>query len=216
MKEKTIEQALKIQGFMTRADLDCLWDLAWESIPSGGRAIEIGAWKGRSTYVLGTVCKEKGAVLYTIDTFAGVEDPDSYKNKPNNTNNYSEAVSDSDFFKICWENVRGLPVAVLRGNSQEIRKYLPDGAFDFCFIDGNHNYPVIDDDIYYYAKKIKPGGTISGHDHGNREGPEGELARSDVTCAVDRLCGNDFTTLSVPGVATTIWVHKIKTEEVAK
>lgn len=43
-------------------------------------------------------------------------------------------------------------------------QYLPDGL-DFVYIDGNHSYDYVMDDIKTYYAKIKIGGIIGGHDY---------------------------------------------------
>ncbi len=57
-------------------------------------------------------------------------------------------------------------------NVQIIRKYSMDAlqdfeneSLDFVYIDGNHEWPYITQDIFYWAQKVKPGGIVSGHDY---------------------------------------------------
>ena len=40
-----------------------------------------------------------------------------------------------------------------------------DGSFDFVFIDGNHEYSHVLEDITEWTKKVKPGGIVCGHDY---------------------------------------------------
>jgi predicted O-methyltransferase YrrM len=40
-----------------------------------------------------------------------------------------------------------------------------DESLDFVFIDGNHDYQYVKDDIREWSKKIRKGGIISGHDY---------------------------------------------------
>jgi hypothetical protein len=44
--------------------------------------------------------------------------------------------------------------------------YVPDEALDFVYIDGNHGYDFIMQDIILWAPKVRSGGVISGHDYG--------------------------------------------------
>jgi hypothetical protein len=41
----------------------------------------------------------------------------------------------------------------------------PDNSLDFVFIDGNHSFPYVAEDIFYWEKKVRPGGIVSGHDY---------------------------------------------------
>ncbi len=63
-------------------------------------------------------------------------------------------------------------------NYQFIPKYSLDGvkdfednSLDFVYIDGNHNFPSVANDIWEWSKKLRPGGIISGHDYYNHKGP---------------------------------------------
>jgi predicted O-methyltransferase YrrM len=42
----------------------------------------------------------------------------------------------------------------------------PDESLDFVFIDANHEFRYITDDIAEWSKKVKKGGIVSGHDYG--------------------------------------------------
>jgi len=43
-----------------------------------------------------------------------------------------------------------------------------DSSLDFVYIDGNHSFPVVMDDILLWSKKVRKGGVLSGHDYGIR------------------------------------------------
>ena len=166
-RDDLILRAKQIPGWMSEPDLITLYELGMKHITPGGFVIEIGVWKGLSTYILASICKERGATLIAIDTFAGCEDPKSYKNDPANVGTYVEAVNNPRFIDIFLENVKGLPVIAIKGDSQEAIHQVPDGIADMIFIDGNHNHPVVDNDIRNSLKKLKPTGLLCGHDHGN-------------------------------------------------
>lgn len=207
-KQEIISQAMTIPGMVSEWDLDLIYDQAQEYITEGGAVIEIGGWKGRSTYVIASVCKEKGAKLYEMDTFAGVEDPTSRKNQDGNLGGYYEAVTNPNFIDIMKANVAGLPVVFMKGDSKKTIHEIPDRSCDYCFIDGNHDAPFIDTDIVNCLQKVKIGGLVTGHDHGNPD--------TDVHGAVDRILGKDFK-LDVRGNETkyllTIWSHIVNGHE---
>mgnify|MGYP003661029737 CR=1 FL=1 len=54
---------------------------------------------------------------------------------------------------------------IIKGNSLELAKTIPDNSFDFIFIDANHTYEDVKADILAYLPKVKPTGIISGHDY---------------------------------------------------
>lgn len=57
-------------------------------------------------------------------------------------------------------------------NNTIIRKYsmdavndFKDDSLDFVYIDGNHEFRYVAEDIYEWTKKVRPGGIVSGHDY---------------------------------------------------
>lgn len=45
-----------------------------------------------------------------------------------------------------------------------VRRY-SDQYFDFVYIDGNHEFLHVTEDIYYWGSKVKVGGILAGHDY---------------------------------------------------
>jgi len=56
-------------------------------------------------------------------------------------------------------------VVFIREMSEDAAGMTPDNL-DFVYIDGNHEYEFVKNDIQLYYPKIKPGGVIGGHDFG--------------------------------------------------
>ena len=49
--------------------------------------------------------------------------------------------------------------------SMEALKECDDNVLDFVYIDGNHDFLNVTQDIHYWLKKVRPGGIIAGHDY---------------------------------------------------
>ena len=49
----------------------------------------------------------------------------------------------------------------------EAVKQFKDGSLDFVYIDGNHTFEYVINDIAEWSKKVRKGGIISGHDYWN-------------------------------------------------
>ena len=47
----------------------------------------------------------------------------------------------------------------------EALKDFKDNSLDFVYIDGHHGFKWVAEDIYWWSKKVKKGGIISGHDY---------------------------------------------------
>ena len=56
-------------------------------------------------------------------------------------------------------------VTVLKKDSIEAAKEVPNGSLDFVFIDANHSYNAVKADIEAWSPKVRKGGIVSGHDY---------------------------------------------------
>lgn len=54
---------------------------------------------------------------------------------------------------------------IYKQTSMQALKNFKDNEVDFVFIDGNHSYSYVLEDITEWYKKVKPGGIIYGHDY---------------------------------------------------
>lgn len=56
-------------------------------------------------------------------------------------------------------------VEILRATSVEAANKFDDASLDWIYIDTDHSYETTKKELYAYAKKVKPGGLIAGHDY---------------------------------------------------
>lgn len=54
---------------------------------------------------------------------------------------------------------------IIRKTSMEAVEDFEDESLDFVYIDGNHSFRYIAEDLVEWTKKIKKGGIVSGHDY---------------------------------------------------
>ena len=138
--------------------------------------IELGTWRGHSICHLCFEIKkhtDDNIEIYTVDTF-----------KPTST---SASCTPSNLKDICYKNIQRMgmenTIKVLECTSHEASLKFEDGYFDFVFIDADHVYERIKEDINDWLPKVKKGGIISGHDYA------GEV--NGVKKAVDEKFGNN-------------------------
>lgn len=61
---------------------------------------------------------------------------------------------------------------ILRTESQAAAKLIPDGTFDLVYLDAQHDYQSVRNDIAAWWRKIRAGGILSGHDYVTESSPE--------------------------------------------
>jgi len=59
-------------------------------------------------------------------------------------------------------------IVFIKSNSVEAAEKFEDNSLDFCYIDGDHSYEGIYNDIYSWINKVKIGGILSGDDFKDR------------------------------------------------
>jgi predicted O-methyltransferase YrrM len=120
---------------------------------------EIGVYKGGSTvYMLENFDIQ---MYYAIDPFVLY---DGYYE--GTVINWFNEIGNGD---KCYEKVKELlskyhNVELIREYSHEASKSIKDNELDVCYIDGNHKYEYVYQDIGCWFPKIKEGGVICGDD----------------------------------------------------
>ena len=69
---------------------------------------------------------------------------------------------------------------LIKGFSAEVSNSFEDASLDFVFIDGDHSYDSVVDDIIHWAPKVRKGGKLIGHDYYSFRWPEVTKAVRDV------------------------------------
>lgn len=137
--------------FETREDL-------LKSLDSNLIICEIGVFKGEfSKFILDNLSPKE---LHLIDIFEGtVGSGDKDGNNVVFVNLNEELVRITTEFKP-FENVK-----IHKGFSGQILNQFDDEYFDLIYIDGDHSYFGVKNDINLSYQKTKPNGFICGHDY---------------------------------------------------
>ena len=88
-----------------------------------------------------------------------------------------------DNLLVTREKLKDYPKYTLLINvAHEAVKWIADESLDFVFIDSDHSYEAVYQDIRDWAPKVRKGGIVSGHDY-----YQGKSGRMGVVKAVDEF-----------------------------
>ena len=127
----------------------CIWA---NNNGSRGNALEIGSYAGEAAVIFASYFKE----LTCIDPWSnGYDDEDmaSYQVPMEFVFNVWKKSTDS------YKNIK-----YIRSTSKEAASKIKEDSLDFIYIDGDHRYEPVKEDLTLYFKKVKKGGIIAGHD----------------------------------------------------
>ena len=93
--------------------------------------------------------------LSCIDSWRFYDSFDDYKTRRPFEVKYEEAVKRLSKYNC----------DIINGFSMDVVKTFKDESLDFVYIDANHNYEFVRDDIREWTKKVREGGIVSGHDY---------------------------------------------------
>jgi len=106
---------------------------------------------------------------YAVDPWESYEMYNGKKyRKPGNpiANTWEKAIL--QFFENT--NMNRHKVIIMRMSSVEGAKQFEDESLDWVFIDANHEYKYIKENLEIWTPKVKSGGLVSGHDYKNPKG----------------------------------------------
>lgn len=175
-----------IEGFLTEAEAVALFRGANRS-GTGATVVEIGSWKGKSTYCLARGLRTAGRI-HAIDPFDASGEPGSAETYARER----RALPLREQFEANIASVRDR-IDVHQGYSREFVAAF--ASIDFLLIDGDHSVAGTRFDFESFGPKIRTGGWLAFHDYypdrpelgptwviENLVGPSGryrEIARAD-------------------------------------
>lgn len=68
-------------------------------------------------------------------------------------------------FKLAHERLDPYGVNIIRKTSMDAVRDFQDNTFDFVYIDGNHEFDYVMEDLIAWGRKVKSGGIIGLHDY---------------------------------------------------
>jgi len=120
-----------------------------------GKGVEIGVFKGDFSK---DILNNWEGTLYLVDIWKPVQgDYYDYTNNINHPNTIQETINNVEVF--------GDRAVMIRASSKIASDMFQDESLDFIYIDANHSYDFIVEDINLWFPKLKKGGIFSGHDY---------------------------------------------------
>jgi hypothetical protein len=119
------------------------------------KGVEIGVFKGQFSRQL---LENWDGTLYMVDPWRPLGD--EYIDASNHKNHM-------DAYQETMDNIRGFEdrAFMFRGLGELVVDVFEDNSLDFVYIDGNHAYDWVKQDIQLWWPKLKKNGLLMGHDY---------------------------------------------------
>jgi len=135
-----------------------------ESLPKGGIVAEIGTYKGEMSRAILDICDPKK--LFLIDCWemsVNLQDELAFHNHDEGEVIYQGVLN---YFS---NEIKSKQIEIVREYSTKCFNRFPNNFFDWIFIDADHTYNGVMNDLVNFSSKVKDGGFILGHDYTNHE-----------------------------------------------
>jgi predicted O-methyltransferase YrrM len=179
-KQKVNKNTDEISGWF---DYSNLYKELVESIPDNGIFVECGAWLGKSSSYLCDIAQERIKV-YIVDHWQG---------SPAEIDSTHKLAKKQDIYQIFLNNMGSRKFIPLKMDSITASKKFENESCDVVYIDMDHTYEAVKQDIKHWLPKVKKGGILAGHDYNWHR----------VKKAVDELLGPNI------DINITSWIYKV-------
>jgi predicted O-methyltransferase YrrM len=95
---------------------------------------------------------------------------DAWRAYPSYRDHVTQALFDR-FLAETQARLRPYHVTFMRDWSLEAAKAVPDGSLDYVYLDSNHDFQHISEDLCAWLPKVRTGGIAAGHDYVKRSNP---------------------------------------------
>ena len=150
-------------------------------INEGGRICELGALRGDFSEIILAICEPSELVL--VDLWA-----DEVVSGDVNGNNLEKFDGEELYHYVTNRFSHDKHVKVMRTLTTKALKKFPDDYFDMIYVDADHRYEAVINDLKLSFKKIKNCGYIMGHDYEVNPKKTSNKYDFGVKKAVDEFC----------------------------
>jgi len=141
-----------------------------ESLPKNLIIAELGVFEGEFSKDIFKICEPK--LLYLVDLFSGY-----FGSGDKDGKNYHYVQLENEMIKIQEYFKEKKEVNVIKSSITDFLESLDDDSIDMVYIDADHSYESVLNDLNLSYKKVKTNGFICGHDY-----------ISDAKIAIDNFC----------------------------
>lgn len=126
------------------------------------RILEIGSWVGETAIAMRTALGPAGGTIFCVDHWEGSPTDWTYI--------LAKSMPGGELFEYFQKNVGddlGTVIKPIKGNSTDVADMLHESGpqnYDLIFIDGDHSYQSVLDDIQAWINHLAPHGIMCGHD----------------------------------------------------
>lgn len=123
----------------------------------GIKIADVGCWTGLSSLLLAQIAKAHNGRVYSVDWFRGSP-----------ATNLEFAGTAFDIKSIYKHNISQFEFADIielrEGPTSEVWSTFDPASLDVVFLDADHRYANVKQDIANWITRVKPGGVLCGHD----------------------------------------------------
>ena len=138
-------------------------------IQDQGICAEVGVWKG--DFAQEILDRARPSKLLLIDPwkFEASDDYDHawYGGAEAKSQQDMDAIHDAVAARFASHIKRGV-VELLRQPSTEAAAAIAPASLDWVYIDGNHQYEFVIEDLRTFYERLRPGGVLAGDDYGTK------------------------------------------------
>lgn len=146
-------------GYFTDQDIDIYRNLV-SQVDDGSTIAELGCWKGKSLCSIADIIIKKNLKVLAVDTWQGTDNVlETLLAEEAKINNIKEVFKDNIKRFGISNNVK-----MMQMTTTEASKLIEKNTLDFVFVDADHRYECVKDDVYNWMPLLKTGKTIAGHD----------------------------------------------------
>lgn len=183
--EKLAYRGAQIPGMIDPRSGQMLYTLCYMQ-QLHGDVVEIGSWQGRSTSFLGNAVKDsKNGHLFAIDHFKGNIGKENFYT----VDGTLQGLSDKFLMNVSDVGLSD-DVSLLDMSSNEAAEKLNDTKIRFLFVDGDHTYEGVKNDIELFFPKLIKGAVVVFDDY--FEGFPGLIKAVDELVINSGVCSKVF------------------------